>query len=302
MNQQKRIRKRSVVLVMPRRSNEGQLLNTILGAGIGVVGSIVVALLTQWLSQSSEARGETRVIVQTVQIPTPAPLPTASLEPVQTKSPTPHAEPRRIQAPPEKTDAAPVPQEATQAKDQPIPPPMTEKREDNAPIEKQPEPLRPELPPSEPVQIEDPIPVQSPQPIPVPISPPLPTTPAVPADIEVETVARLESIRIPNVCMLRVLAEEIEVTIAGRRVQLTLNRNGAWEANESLELPPGEHRYTLTCSANVLYYPGEGAFPIPRFITGNGKGKIVVKEGTRLLIQRDACRGWHYTARLRANN
>jgi hypothetical protein len=301
MNHQRRKRKRAVVVVVPKGSNSSQLWNTILGAGIGAVGSIAVALLTQWLSQSSEARGETRIIVQTVPVTIPAPLSTPSVEPAQTKSPTAQQEPHQIQPRLENTDPIPVPKESTQAKDQPLPPPMIEKNEDNAPIEKQPEPVRPPLPPSKPEKIEDPIPVPSPQPIPVPIPPEPPATPAVPADIEVETVARLESIRIPNVCTLRVLAEDIEVTIAGRRVRLSLNRNGAWETNESLELPPGEHRYTLTCSARVLYYPGEGAFPIPRFITGTGKGKIVVKEGTRLLVQRDACRGWHYTACLRAN-
>jgi hypothetical protein len=118
----------------------------------------------------------------------------------------------------------------------------------------------------------------------------------------VEALARLENFRVPDSRPLLAVAEDIDLTIAGRQVKLSVSRNGPWQASESLDLPEGEHRYTLRCSASARYYPGAGGYPIALSLTGGGNGKILVKKGTRLILAREACQGRYYTARLEQRN
>jgi hypothetical protein len=73
---------------------------------------------------------------------------------------------------------------------------------------------------------------------------------------------------------------------------------GPWEVSESLDLPEGEHCYTLRCSARARCFPEGGGWPFALSLTGSGKGKVLVKKGTRLILKREVCRGRHYTARL----
>src|SRR5262249_54390091 len=80
--------------------------------------------------------------------------------------------------------------------------------------------------------------------------------------------------------------------------RLSLARQGAWKAGESLDLPEGEHRYTLRSSARARCFPEGGAFPFVVDLTGSGTGKVLVTRGTRLILNREACEGRHYTARL----
>jgi hypothetical protein len=81
-------------------------------------------------------------------------------------------------------------------------------------------------------------------------------------------------------------------------VSLSLARGGAWQAAEGLGLPEGEHRYTVLARARARCFPEGGNFPFALGLTGSGKGKVLVKGGTRLILKRGACEGGHYTARL----
>jgi hypothetical protein len=108
----------------------------------------------------------------------------------------------------------------------------------------------------------------------------------------------LENFRVVDWRPYLALAEDVDLTIAGRRVRLPVARGGPWEAAESLDLPEGEHRYTLPSSARTRCYPDGGGFPFVLYPTGSGKGKIVVKKGTRLRLKREPCQGRHYTVRL----
>jgi hypothetical protein len=111
-------------------------------------------------------------------------------------------------------------------------------------------------------------------------------------------LARLENFRVPGGRPYLALAEDIELTIGGRRVSLSLTRGGAWQASEGLGLPEGEHRYALRISARARCFPEGGHFPFALGLTGSGKGRVLVREGTRLVLRRGACEGGHYTARL----
>jgi hypothetical protein len=111
-------------------------------------------------------------------------------------------------------------------------------------------------------------------------------------------LARLENFRVPGGRPYLALAEEVELTIAGRRVSLSLARGSAREAAEGLGLPEGEHRYTVLTRARARCFPEGGHFPFALDLTGSGKGKVLVREGTRLILRRGACEGGHYTARL----
>jgi hypothetical protein len=109
---------------------------------------------------------------------------------------------------------------------------------------------------------------------------------------------RLENFAVPDGRPFLALAEDSDMTIAARTVRLSLARRGAWEAKESLDLPEGEHRYTLRSSARARCYPEGGAFPFVVDLTGSGTGKVLVKRATRLILNREACQGRHCTARL----
>jgi hypothetical protein len=125
-----------------------------------------------------------------------------------------------------------------------------------------------------------------------------PPPPPAPAEVGVEALARLENFRVPDGRPFLALEEEIELTIAGRKVQLSLARRGPWQASEAISLPEGEHRYTLRSTARARCYPEGGGWPFALPLTGGGTGKLVVKRGARLLLKREVCQGRHYTARL----
>jgi hypothetical protein len=116
--------------------------------------------------------------------------------------------------------------------------------------------------------------------------------------VEVEALARLENFRVPDERPFLALAEDIDLTIAGNQVRLSLARNRAREASKSLDLPEGQHRYTLRSRARARCFPGGGGFSFVLCLSGNGRGKILVKRGSRLILAREACQGSHYTTRL----
>ncbi len=107
-------------------------------------------------------------------------------------------------------------------------------------------------------------------------------------------LARLENFRVPDGRPFLALEEEIELTIAGRTMRITLARRGPHQARERFSLPEGEHRYALRSIARARCFPEGGGWPFALALTGGGTGKLRVRQGARLVLKREDCRGRHY--------
>jgi hypothetical protein len=122
---------------------------------------------------------------------------------------------------------------------------------------------------------------------------PQPSAPSAPArEVEVEVLVKLENFRVPDGRPFLAVEELIELAVAGRIVRIAVGRRGPWQARESLELPEGEHRYTLRSTARAKGWGSYGYFGVS--LTGGGTGKLRVKEGARLLLKREGCQGRYY--------
>jgi hypothetical protein len=140
--------------------------------------------------------------------------------------------------------------------------------------------------------------------------PELPQLPAVarrmtsdrpaPSKVQVETLARLENFLLAEGRPFLALEEKIDLTIAGHSLQLCLALNGEREASESVDLPEGEHYYTLRSSARARAIPESGGWLDSRVLplSGSGEGTVLVMRGSRLALKREACRGRRYAVSL----